>query len=185
MLLRELMVAHEEGRAVAVHNNRSDPSQYEVAFVQDVHELQVTLQCLTPRGESDGVTVMRMDDIFRVDIDTAYCRKIELLSQYTESVFEKSTQVPNGEMNEVLKAAKSANQIVHLLDYSEFGPTGFVEDVGRDFVTIRRISQNGEPDGMATIGLDCIASVHVGRRSEQIIDFLYRYNVDLRKLLES
>ena len=184
-LLQELSLACDEGRAVAVHSNRNDPGTYEVAFVQDVRDIQVTLKCLTPRGEPDGISVVRLDDIFRVDVDTAYCRKIELLNQYQDTVFERASEVPVGDIYDILMAAKASGQVVHVLDYTDYGPAGFVQEVGQDFVTIKRISQNGEPDGLATIGLDCIASVHVGRRAEQIIAFLYRYNTDLRKLFES
>lgn len=184
-ILAELKAAHEHGRALAIHSNRNEPGQYEVAFVDEVREYQVTLRCLTPRGEVDGVSVVRLDDIFRVDSETTYCRRVELLYQYRDSVFSDEATISAGEVTDILRHAAETNAIVHVLDYSDYGPLGFVEEVGEDYVIVRRVSTGGEPDGRATVGLDAIASVHVNRRSDQVVAFLHRYNVDLRKLLES
>jgi hypothetical protein len=77
------------------------------------------------------------------------------------------------------------NAIVHLLDRNDYGPNGFVREVGSDYVEIQIISNNGEPDGYSTVLLSGISKIHVGRRQDQVLEFLYRYNHDLKRLLGS
>jgi hypothetical protein len=49
---------------------------------------------------------------------------------------------------------------------------------------MERIGANGEPDGHSTVLMSGINKVHIGRRQEQVLEFLHRYNHGLRKLLE-
>ncbi|HEY0867869.1 MAG TPA: hypothetical protein VGE01_10835, partial [Fimbriimonas sp.] len=84
-----LVTAQEKGSAVAVYADAEDFQSYEVGFVDHVDKSEVVLLCLTPKGEPDGRRALRTEDISRIDVDNAYTRKLELLYQYRENVFDK------------------------------------------------------------------------------------------------
>lgn len=185
--LTTLTDAQEQGRAVAVYAEADDYQAYEVGFVEHADSTEVILLCLTPKGEPDGRRALRTDDVIRVDTDNSYVRKLELLYQYRDSVFDKDFKaLPTNARTDLtaqLRHAKDSNTIVHLVDTNDYGPSGFVKEVGEDYVEIERIGTNGEPDGVSTMLVSTISKVHIGRRQDQVLAFLYRYNYELKRLL--
>jgi hypothetical protein len=186
--LNTLHEAMENGVAVAVYADSEDYQSYEVGFVEFVDSSEIVLQCLTPKGEPDGRRALRTDDLTRVDTDNAYIRKLELLYQYRDSVFDKGFRAaPSSgklDLRSQLLHAKEQRTIVHLVDDNDFGPSGFLYEVGEDYVILDRIGNQGEPDGRSMLLLESICKVHVGRRQDQVLEFMYRYNHELKRLLE-
>jgi len=184
-----LQQAQHQERAVAIYSDADDYQSYEVGFVEYADMSEVVLLCLTPKGEPDGRRALRMDDIARVDSDNSYIKKLELLYQYRTSIFHNDfkpkPERQGGDLRSQLLAAKDSNSIVHLVDSNDYGPSGFVKHVGDDYIEIERIGSNGEPDGASTLLLGTICKVHIGRRQDQVLEFLYRYNHELKRLLES
>ena len=186
--LQTLAQALENTRAVSVFADADDFQSYEVGFVEHFDVEEIVLLCLTPKGEPDGRRAIRTDDVQRVDVDTTYTRKLELLYQYRDSIFDKDFRAaPKGgvSLKAQLEHAKETHTLVHLVDANDYGPSGFVQTVGEDYVEILRIGTNGEPDGTATILSSGICKVHFARRQEQLLEFLYRYNFELKRLLGS
>lgn len=188
-ILETLATAMAQGRAVALYCNPDDFQSYEVGFVDFADDSEVVIKCLTPRGEPDGRRALRTDDVIRVDFDNAYVRKLELLYQYRDSVFDSDfPELPasaQGDLRSQIEFARANEIVVHLVDSEDFGPSGFVREVGDDFVDIERLGPSGEPDGIATLLLSSVSKVHLGRRQDQVLGFMHRYNVGLRRLLES
>lgn len=184
--LQALEQAHTEGRAVAVYAEGEGFERYEVGFVEQATLREISLRCLTTRGEPDGRRAIRTDDVVRIDMDTAYLRKLETLYQYRDSVFTNDfppSPVDAG-LSGQLREAQEARIVVHVVDENDYGPTGFVRHVGDESVEIERIGPHGESDGRATMLLKAVAKVHVGRRQEQAVGFLHHYHSDLRRLIE-
>lgn len=186
--LATLQEAIENNRAVAVYADADDYQTYEVGFVEHADASEVVLRCLTPKGEPDGRRAFRTDDIVRVDLDNAYIRKLELLYQYRDTVFDadfRSLPTAKGDLRSQLEFARDEGVVVHLVDGNDYGPSGLVKAVGEDYVDIERLGPSGEPDGVATMLVSSISKIHMGRRQDQVLEFLHRYNHGLRKLLES
>jgi len=186
--IQTLTQALEKGNAVSVYAEAEDYQSYEVGFVEHVDNYELTLLCLTSKGEPDGRRVLHMDDVMRVDVDNAYIRKLELLYQYRDTIFEREFRSgPKGsaDLKAQLLHASETNSVVHLVDGNDYGPSGFVREIGEDYIEIERLGPQGEPDGHATLLLSNIAKVHIGRRSEQMLEFFHRYNFGLRKLLDA
>ena len=184
--LTALEKARLENRAVAVYAEGEGFERYEVGFVEDAGLREVSLLCLTTRGEPDGRRAVRTDDVVRIDVDTAYLRKLETLFEFRDSVFSNEfppTPEQPGLAGQLTEAQRSRT-VVHIVDENDYGPTGFVRHVGDESVEIERIGPHGEPDGRATMLLKAVAKVHVGRRQEQAVGFLHHYHSDLRRLIE-
>jgi hypothetical protein len=185
-ILAQLRVASEAGDAIAVYAETDDSDTYEVGFVEACDSNQVILQCITSKGEPDGRRIIRMEDVVRVESASTYIRKVQLLYQYRDTVFEKDFRAaPEGtSIADRLRHAMESHTIVHVTDITDSGPRGFVKEVGEDYVMITQIGRTGEPDGHTTMMLENIHKVHIGRRQDQVYEFLYRYNVELKRLLE-
>lgn len=185
-LLTDLKVAEENGEAVAIYSRTDDREKYEVGFIEACDQHQIVLKCLTARGEPDGRRLISMDDVVRIETDSAYLRRVQLLYQFRDTIFDRDFReaAPGSSLREQLEHARDRNTIVHLADLCDSGPRGFVKEVGPDYVVIMQIGRTGEPDGRTTIMLENVHKVHIGRRQDQIFEFLYRYNFELKRLLE-
>jgi hypothetical protein len=174
--------------AVAVYANESDLNDYEVGFVEAVSEEDLILLALSPKGEADGRLVIPLLDVHRVEFGSSYTKKLELLYQYRGDIFDRDFKaIPatvRRDSRSLLEYARDNGMLVNLVDRFGYGPSGFVRSVADDYVEVERLGSGGEPDGTSILMLDAIDRVHVGRREEQMLLFLYRYHYELKRLLE-
>ena len=122
--LETLTQALGSKRAVALYADADDFQSYEVGFVEHADGEEVVLLCLTPRGEPDGRRAIRTDDVSRIDLDTSYTRKLELLYEYRTTIFDKDFRpAPNGKagLRAQLEHAKEHHTLVHLVDSNDYG----------------------------------------------------------------
>jgi hypothetical protein len=180
--------AMEKEEAVAVYADDADLSDYEVGFVESVSDDEVVLLALSAKGEPDGRLVVPVADINRVEYGSLYTKRLELLFQYRGDVYEREhLRIPvsiQRDTKGLLEFAREQGIVVSLVDRFGTGPAGLVRGVADDYVELERLTSQGEPDGTAILMLAAIERVHIGRREEQMIQFLYRYHFGLKRLFE-
>lgn len=185
-VLREIQARE---KLVCVFHGDDEHDKFDVGFVESLTPTTVTLLSVSPRGEYDGRVVMHIDDLNRVETDDRYSRKIALLHEYRGSVFKSDDHVNPGARDyafaEQLQSAKESGSVICIEDMKGNAVTGYVREIGDDYVELEALTQLGEPDGTALLSLDEVARVQIGARDQQVRNFLYQYNFGLRKLLES
>lgn len=178
----------EKEKLVCVYHGDDGHDKFDVGFIESLTPTTLTLLSVSPRGEFDGRVIMHLDDLNRIEMGDRYSRKIELLHQYRGSIFKTDDHVNPQARTEDLHAQLSRAVVDHLVacieDIKGNSVTGFIAEVGDDFVVIDAVTQLGEPDGQSIINLDEVSRVQMGARDQQIRGFLFRYNYELRKLLE-
>lgn len=179
----------EKGKLVCVFHGDDEHDKFDVGFVESLTPTTLTLLSVSPRGEFDGRVVMHLDALNRVETDDRYSRKIALLHEYRGSVFRTDDRLnPVASaygIGEQLQTAMDEGNVVCIEDLKGNAITGFVRELGDDYVEVEALTQLGEPDGKAIMSLDEVARVQIGARDQQVRSFLYQYNYGLRKLLES
>jgi hypothetical protein len=178
----------EKEKLVCVYHGDDGHDKFDVGFIESLTSTTLTLLSVSPRGEFDGRVVMHLDDLNRIEMDDRYSRKIQLLHQYRGSIFKSEDHVnPQARADDLhaqLVRAVEAHEVACVEDIKGNSVTGFIAEAGEDFVVVESLTQMGEPDGQSVINLDEVTRVQVGARDQQIRGFLYRYNYELRKLLE-
>ena len=179
----------EAEKLVCVFHGDDEHDKFDVGFVESLTNSTLTLLSVSPRGEYDGRVVMHLDDLNRVETDDRYSRKIALLHEYRGSVFKADDKVNKQALafgiGEQLQAALEETCVVCVEDVKGNAITGFVREIGDDYVEVEALTQLGEPDGTSIISLEEVSRVQIGARDQQVRAFLYQYNFGLRKLLES
>ncbi len=167
----------EKEKLVCVYHGDDGHDKFDVGFIESLTPTTLTLLSVSPRGEFDGRVVMHLDDLNRIEMEDRYSRKIELLHQYRGSVFKTEDHVnPNARADDLhaqLVRAVEDHEVASVEDIKGNAVTGFVAEVGDDFVVIEALTQLGEPDGQAIINLDEVVRVQLGARDQQIRGFLY------------
>ena len=183
-----LKTQQEKQKLVCVYHGDDGHDKFDVGFVESVTPNSLTLLSVSPRGEFDGRVVMHLDDLNRVETDDRYSRKIELLHQYRGSVFKTddhvNDQAKTDDIHDQLARAAEERQVASIEDVKGNSVTGFVLEVGDDYVVVEALTQLGEPDGQSIINLEDLSRVQIAARDQQVRGFLYRYNFELRKQLE-
>lgn len=183
--MQVLRDAQELNKAVSVyHAAEGDSGRFEVGFVESISSSTVTLGCANSRGEADGTLVLRIEDLDVVEIDDAYTRKIELLSQFQGSIFKPSDSQNADSFEGQLQRASDDHLILTAEDDRGHRFTGFVHEHGDDYFVLNLVNAYGAPDGQAVLQKGCIVKIEVDRRDEQVRGFLYRYHYELKKLIE-
>ena len=85
--LGELLRAKQQRVVVSVYAHADDPDVHCTGYVLDATNEGVTLEHLTPDGAPDGRALLQMDEIFHVDVDGRYERKIGFLASHYDELF--------------------------------------------------------------------------------------------------
>ncbi|HTQ11892.1 MAG TPA: hypothetical protein VMI31_17660 [Fimbriimonadaceae bacterium] len=182
-----LTEAHASRRTVSMYHQSNEADRFEVGFVEAVSRTDVTILCLTPRGEEDGRMAVRLEDITALEIDDPYSEKIQTLHSYQGSIYnrEESSRGPAlPSMDDQLANAEEHKSVVTVEDINGSRFTGFVSEQTDGYIEMRLINQYGSPDGIAILARHMLGKVDVGRREEQTRAFLYKVNHELKRLLE-
>ncbi len=173
---------------MSLYHQSHDADRFEVGFVEAVSRTDVTLLCLTPRGEEDGRMSVRIEDVTALEIDDPYSQKIQLLHSYKGSVFSGQEGLRGSgaspSIEEQLQQAQERAAVVTIEDIGGTRFTGFINEMTDGYVEITLLNQYGAPDGTAYLARHMLGKVDIGRRDEQTRAFLYKVNHGLKRLLE-
>jgi hypothetical protein len=182
-----LQEAIDENRVVSLYHQSHEADRFEVGFVEAISRTEVTIRCLTPRGEEDGRTAVRIEDITALEIDDPYSEKIQTLHSYRGSVFAQDgprASVDSPGIEDQLLLAKDSNSVVTIEDVTGSKFTGFIMELNDAFIEVKLLNQYGGPDGTAYLARHMLVKIDIGRRDEQTRAFLYKINHGLKRLLE-
>jgi hypothetical protein len=176
------------GKVISLYHQSHDADRFEVGFVEAVSRTDVTMLCLTPRGEEDGRMAVRIEDITALEVDDPYSKKIQTLHSYRGSVFNREeglrTTGHSPSLDDQLEQAREKNSVVTVEDSSGTRFTGFVTELADSYIEMTLLNQYGSPDGTVFLARHMLGKVDIGRRDEQTRAFLYKIDHELKRLLE-
>ena len=181
-----LQRAKASGAPIAIYSNEADPSEYDVGLIDSVSRNHVAYRAVSPKGDFDGERIVYVESIFRIDTGSSYLEKMRVLNENLtlaySSPLESLADEPDPES--MLREAQRQGQVVSIVDRIGYGPKGFVREVGSDYVEVERLDLNGLPDGSVVVMLDMVERIVIGGRDEQALAFLYRFQVESKRLID-
>lgn len=171
-----------EGLVVSVYSDQNEPANCSVGFIDALSSEQFVMKHITPEGINDGYIIRRLKDIFRVDINGEYERKIGLLyslqKQKHEDFIKKAETENDNLFVESLIIARNQNLIITVcIDETENQDdvVGFVKDVNSKGITIARISFNGIGDGESTFLVEDVIKMNCDTTDEKTLKLLFSH----------
>ncbi len=181
-ILSVLNRSHKDGLMVSVYSNRYQPEMCSVGFIDSLSAGQFIMKHVTPEGIYDGYIIRRIEDVFRVDVNGEYERRLELLynlqkQKHQDFFKKKANQKPNLFKESLVIAQKKKLIVTICIDEtdSQDNIVGFVKDVNPNGITISRISSNGLDDGESTFLIEDVIKINCDSSDERIIKLLYSY----------
>ncbi len=179
-ILRE---AYKRNDMVAVYTDPSHPECAIVGYIDSLSAKQIAMKHVTPEGISDGYVIRRIEDVFRVDVNGEYERRLaqlyQLQNQQHEDLFPQSVTLQSDLFREGLIIAQEGNFVVAIcMDETEeqMNLVGFVKKVRSQTVTLSRISVDGLDDGESTFFIDDIVRMNCNTADERNLKLLYEYH---------
>lgn len=162
---------------VSIHTDPEHWNQFSVGYVDSITDTHVRIKALSRFGSAFGYEVRSISEIFKVESDGKYERKIEKLSKNQERFFHE-VQLPHQAspdlIRDTLQQALDKSVIVVIWGSDpEDSLVGYVKKVDSEVVSLHLINEFGEDDGMSSIQISEITSLDFNTSPEQVRKFLY------------
>jgi hypothetical protein len=177
-LLSVLRHCREHREMLAVHLWDDDPTIFIVGYVLGIGKESFTLEDIDSAAVAASISEIELSRVVRFHIGSAYLRRVDTLYRNRAEIYQPIE--PLGQFGQgvlfadTLRMALQRRWIVTLKDYKKQTLTGFVTEVGEDFVGIEVIVEDGQADGVFAVGLDDIAFLSVNGRDEQALAYLHQ-----------
>jgi hypothetical protein len=178
-IIKTMEKSKKEDKIITVYSDIDDYTNYECGFFYLKSENEFVLKSVTETGLYDGYLVIELDDVYRVDYDGQYERKLEKLYNLNRSRHSKRVKENIfSEQNlfiDVMEMAESNNLYISLIfdnDEEEI-VSGIVEEFTDEYVKLKVINEYGEFDGYTTVDIDEILKLSCDGEDEQVIKKLH------------
>jgi len=152
---------------VSVHTDKEDWSSCAVGLVDGLSDLHVCLKSISKDGCVGGFEVRRLEDIFKLDCDGSYERKLRNLVDATQISLPASIGESSDLLLDVLERAKEQGLVVTIwggdLDDSL---VGFVRELSDEAVRVSVVDEFGCADGYSWLSLEEIVALDAGTAPE-------------------
>lgn len=179
MLYNELIKIMNEDTLVSLYDNRNNISRFIFGKLLFVNEDFFIIQLFSSTGHLDGLLLKRIDEVFRIEINSSYHKKIMKLIELNNARTEKIDFCDSKPIESFLEFAKYNNHVVsvEILGGDSFNLIGFIESNHDNICKIQQIDEYGYFDGLSVFNITDVTEISCNSSSEIVIKNLYTYNL--------
>ena len=177
-MFRKLYELYLTKEAACIYANYNDTGKFHFGKIVAVNESEVAIQTVTPDGEMDGIVVIGIDCINRVETNSQYVEKMKKLC-YEESFLLSKLQIGNKHIakNVLLQAFKDNYAVsIELMNSGQNDVVGIVKCIDDTVCSVEQYDEYGFIDGEAYFLLRDITKIAVLSQDEKIIMRLIERN---------
>ena len=177
-MIKELLRLCSDKNKASLYTNFSEPDKFHYGIVLAVNENEIAVQMISPDGDDDGVTVMSVDNVFRVEVGGQYAGKMEkLCSGRTLRAYELPP-CDDGVLMSALSYALAEKEVVsiELIGSGYNDIVGIPETIADEECAIRQIDEYGCEDGFSFISVSDITKLSFATDAEKRIMRLWEMN---------
>ena len=165
-------------KMACLYSNGADTSKFHFGTVIAINEEEIALQLISPDGDDDGITVIGINNIIRVELDGQYAEKMKKLYAKSLSSID-SPKIENDNItNSILLLAKKERYVVsiELMDSGYNDIVGIVEDIDDIQCKIKQYDEYGYMDGISYCFVNDISKLTFLTQDEKRIMRLIKAN---------
>lgn len=156
---------------VCVYSDTTDPESFSAGYITGVTDENMIIFHLTPKGKYDGYILLSIDNIFLMEYNTKYSKKLQKISDsllnndivYFESDDLKLSLLEYARENNFIIEVQLINSGIN----DVIGKVAIVED---GLVKIDRYNEYGESDGQAVFNISNITRLVCDSEEDQILN---------------
>lgn len=163
---------------VSIFCDQEEPRLCNTGIVEFISDEEILLKHYTKNGVYDGYAVIKASEVYRIDIDGIYEKKIQELStfhkkKHSKNLFgNKKISKEHFLFGVLLKISKQKKWIVNFsIDETEEQDSivGMVSNIKNDLVEIQKLNQDGAADGKSIVSIYDIRKMYCDSEDERLL----------------
>lgn len=172
-MLRSINHCYQNKKLATFYCEEGESQKLFCGYVEKYNNSEILIAHISPHGYYDGLILMHIEDIWRVDYDGDYEKKIGRLYKLREQSHKHIHAIDMGEeiLYTLLDFAKQNDYIISI-EFSENRISGFVNDYTDDNIYLGVVNEFGAENGTSIINVDEILCIAVDSDYEQDLKLL-------------
>jgi hypothetical protein len=172
-----LRQAKEKNKLVAIRTNVNDADKFSVGYILGLNDDTISIKAISPQGLPDGIFTIQTDDMYGIDLDDEYTRRLEAKEKNNKKIF---ADIPapsffsDADLNigKVITKAKDAKQMIHINFYRDMGLYGFINELSDEEFVIEVYNDYGDYDGTSVYLIEDIKNINWDDEDIRLINLL-------------
>ena len=172
-----LINAKENNKLVAIRTNIEDADKFSVGYILGLNDETISIKAINPQGLPDGVFTIQTKDLYGIDIDDIYIRKLEIREKNAKKIF---SDIPapsffsdvTVNISKILLKAKDSRQLIHINFYRDIGLYGLINEIDEEEFVIEVYNEDGLYDGTSVFLIEDIKNINWDDEDIRLIDIL-------------
>lgn len=171
MTLMEILKELNSETLVSFYDDINDTEKFYVGYYICSDDEFALFNLVTTRGYEDGLYLTAIDNIFRIDYDDLYTKKIEKLFCINN---QRKIDFPNNnsELFKNIVNYSIENDYIVSIGYEDNQISGFVKEFYNDYIVISSVNEYGEYDGRSIVSNSIIEFLRCNSGDERNISLL-------------
>lgn len=159
-MIKDILTEHQKNKKmIAIYVNTDERENFAVGYVVNVVNDQLLFLNVGLHGEFDGYTAAYIDDIYRVENDSRYIKKMQQLCSFDLSNILKIEKEQSAIMSLINTAFKDNGVIKLSVVEKDNVITGYIVEKNDKFINVLQLDEYGTDDGNSIIEYDDIIQV--------------------------
>ena len=174
-MIKVLTELCSQKKMVSVYTDYNSVNKFYFGFIVAVNENEVAIHMISPDGEDDGIFVMNVNKIFRIETDGQYAKKMAKLC-LNNPIFPNYFTVSDDDiMNSAISYAYDKRYVISI----ELNDSGFydvvviVVSIDDKKCKIKQIDEYGYEDGYSYVDITYVTTATVMSQDERRIKRLW------------
>lgn len=153
-------------------------NKFNVGFLLEADDAFSLFNCVTTTGAENGLYLTRTEDIYRIDSEDNYTKRIAKLFCIQKEIPQKWDRSVDSVLVGFLDYVKIHQKMIAVKTDDGDTVMGYLLDYDTEYeeetISVRRVSDDGDEDGFSVIRLDCIYRFSSDSYNERALELLYR-----------
>lgn len=169
--------AKEHNKLVAIRTNIENADKFSVGYILGLNDETISIKAINPQGLPDGVFTIQTKDLYGIDLDDIYIRKLEIREENSKKIF---SDIPapsffsdvNVNISKILHKAKDSRQLIHINFYRDIGLYGLINEINDEEFVIEVYNDDGLYDGTSVFLIEDIKNIIWDDEDIRLIDII-------------
>ena len=174
MFKEYLLLASEKNQPISIYTDKDNTEKFAFGFVQGISDDCLLIASITKYGLYDGYVIKKLEDIYRLEVDDKYGKKLRKLYLLHKQKHSKIDLASKNIVCDLLQHAYKNRLIVtlelHDSNYDDL--QGFVMEIPSDLIVIKQLDSYGNNDGTSMISLEDITHIACDSENEMTLKLL-------------
>ena len=177
LFLKLFETSKAEGKLISIRTDIDDVSRFAAGYIQEYDDTMVYLRSIDPEGNDDGYTYIKTEEIYQVDYNNRYLKRLQLLiGKKAELITPTCIVERKHDENYLISLIKKAiqdNLIISINSINDYSLLGYVKEMDDSYLQFQVITDDGDDDGITVIRIEDIERIYIAGRDQKKVEVFY------------